>query len=493
MSRQQFSICYLTKKPNAIAGIAALLRPAFPVLAASQVISIEDIPANKMPDMLIADAKPGEIGVPIPTLYVIPSKDASRLFGHTNYITEDELLTHALVRAVKNILESEKLANELKETSVKDELTGLYNQRYLVDALAKEVKKAGRYRIPLTLLCIGIDGLREINERHGHATGDKVIVDLGLLIANSVRDVDTVGRFWGDEFLAILPETSPNDALKVCTRIQRATKNFAFAGGVAGLNVTASTGIAALTTSIRTKDALLEASRSALAAAKKRGAGNMCSFEEAHLVNEPIKENQELITSVQQQITFLTDDAKKNHLGGILKLFEDIPLYKKLHGHATHTAFYAERLAIKMGIAEEDDAAIRYGALLHDIGMLAIDERIVLKQGPLSGIEYTLVKQHPLIASQMLIRSIFIKNEMNIVLHHHEWFDGNGYPDHLRGTHIPMGSRIIALAESWDTMITPQSYRPALPLDEGLKELKKGAGKQFDPELVAVFAGLIEG
>jgi HD-GYP domain-containing protein (c-di-GMP phosphodiesterase class II) len=124
---------------------------------------------------------------------------------------------------------------------------------------------------------------------------------------------------------------------------------------------------------------------------------------------------------------------------------------------------------------------------------VAIDERIVTKSGLLSSTEYAIIKQHPLFASQMLMGSIFLRNEANIILHHHEHFDGNGYPDHMYGTQIPLSARIITLAEAWDSMITAQSYRPALPLDQALSELKTQSGKQFDPELVAVFTGLIEG
>lgn len=489
MSRAPLTICYLTKKPNAIVNIAARLRPAFPVLAAQQVSSIDDIPANKTPDILIADEEFKDVTVNFPILYVINAKNAP---ASPNFITEEELSTHALSRAVMNILEQSRLVKELKEASIKDELTGLYNQKFLLEVLAKEVKKGVRHRKPLTILCIGLDNIREINSRHGYKIGDRAIVDFGLLIANSVRDIDTVGRLVGDEFLAILPETGSESSANVCSRIQRSAKNFAFAGGEAGLNVTACIGIASLTHSIRTKDSLLEAVRSALSAAKRRGAGSTCTAEEACLVKEPLKENKELILSIQHNVAELTDETKKAYLGSILKIFEELPIYSRIQHHADHTAFYAERLALKTGVSAEDALAIRFSALFHDIGLSAIDERVVFKQGHLDSAEFALIKTHPLIAAQMLERSAFIKNEVNIILHHHERFDGSGYPDHLAGTHIPFASRIITLAEAWDTMISKQSYRDAMPLDIALKELKKGAGTQFDPELVGLLTGLIE-
>lgn len=495
MNKSQLNICYLTKKSNAIAEIAKALRPAYPTLSASQAANIEEISSNKHLDLLIADIDFKNISMTQPVLYVIPSKNAEKYINENkcNFITEEELGTHAVVRAIRHLLERERLENELKEASVKDELTGLYNKRFLLDTLSKEVKKASRYHTPLTLLCLGIDGLAEINERNGHAIGDQVIMDMGLIVTNSVRDVDTAGRLGGDEFIAILPETALSDALKVCARIQHAIKNFAFASGAPGINVSVCTGVATLSGQIRTSEALLEAVRTALLGAKKRGRGTSCTWDDAKLIAEPIKENKELITAIQQQVSLLTDETKKLYLNNILKYLEEMPIYKKTLHHTEHVAFYSERLAAKVGMSQEEMATVKRAAILHDMGMLAIDERVILKQGPLSSIEFALIKQHPVIAAQMLNQAMFLKNEVNIVLHHHEWFDGNGYPDHLREKHIPMGSRIITLAEAWDTMITSQAYRDAMSLDVAISELKKWSSKQFDPELVAVFTGLIEG
>lgn len=492
MSKNSLSILYITKKQNAIAPLASILRHAFPKLTASQTASPEEIHNFKDLDIIIADDE-FKIKTDLPILGVVPIEKAEEYARQRfDFVTENEVSSYAIARAVKDILERKKLTQELKEASIKDELTGLYNQKFLLETLARETKKATRYSYPLTLLYIGIDSLRKINSKYGHEIGDRVLVDFGLIATNSVREVDTIGRYSGDEFLAMLPETSSLNSIRVCERIQNAVKNFAFVSGEAGLTITAGIGMAELSTSIRTKEELLNAARQALAGAKKRGASSICTYEEAKLIDEPTKENRDLITAVSSQITMLTDEARKNHFLGILKIFTEMPLYRKMLSHLEHVSFYSERLAAKMGLTGEELALVRNSALIHDIGKLAIDERIILKNGPLTSTEYAIVKQHPVFAAQMLSGSIFIKNEINTILHHHEHFDGNGYPDHMQGTHIPVASRIIHLAESWDAMITAQDYRPALPLDQALNELKKGAGKEFDPELVAIFTGLIE-
>lgn len=492
MARQQLNICYLTRKQNAIAPVASALKESFPRIIASQADSAENVSKNA--DLIIADEEFHGLATAVPVLYVVSPQNAATFAKKSaDFVTKDELSTYAAVRAVRNILDRHVLSEELKDISIKDDLTGLYNQRFLTEILSKEVKKAVRYGYPLTLLYTGLDGIHALNTKFGHAIGDRVIMDFGLIASNSVRSVDTIGRFYGDEFLAILPETSQEKSLKVCERIQNATKNFAFANGEAGVNVTVSIGIASLSSSLRTKDELLNAVRFAMTGAKKHGADSICTWEDAKELDEPTKENKDLITAIGQQITFLTEETKKNHYNNILKLFGDIPLYRKMLSHSEHVAFYACRLAERLGLSGEEVSFIKNSALLHDIGKLAIDERIVMKGGPLTGAEYVMVKQHPIFGSQMLAGSPFIKNEVNIILHHHEFFDGNGYPDHMQGTFIPLGSRIIALAEGWDTMIASQPYREALALDKAIEELKNGAGHQFDPELVTIFTGMIEG
>ncbi len=493
MANNQLTLCYLTRKPNAIASIANVLRASFPKLTATQAINLEAALAIKGLDIIITDGDIQNINASCPVLFVVPN-DKVELYMRepVDFITESESSTHALARAVKNIIERRRLASELKESSIKDELTGLYNQRFLVETLGREIKKATRYGYPLTVLYLGLDGVKDINLKFGHIVGDKVLTDFGLIASHSVREVDTVGRFSGDEFFAILPETNGVNACKVCERMQNATKNFAFANGEPGVNITVSIGIANISSLIRTKEELLAQARTALEGAKRKGPNSVCTFDDAKAVEEPIREKRELIASVRQQILLLTEETRRNYHKNILRLFEDIPLYNKLISHSEHVAFYSNRLALKMGLSSEELSTLKNSALLHDIGKLAIDERIVLKNGPLSSTEYAIMRQHPVLAAQMLSESAFIKNELNTILRHHENFDGSGYPDHMQGTNIPLTARMLALAEAWDTMITSQVYREALQLDQALSELKKGAGRQFDPEIVGMFVGMIE-
>jgi len=494
MSKKELTICYLTENKSPLTGIVNALKPAFSKVTVLRAETAEEAYSSKGVDLIITNKPLEKAPAGRPILKIVPEKEAgAHILLNEDFITTGEVETHALARAVLSVMEKKHLLEELNDAVIRDEATGLFNQRYLAEALVKEVKKAVRYNYPLTVIYIGLDGFKKINLKYGPELGDQAIVDFGLILSNSLRCVDTIGRFTSDEFMAILPETSAENALKACERIKNATNNFSSSSTDANIALSAGIGIASLNSELRTSDDLLKAARMALSGAKKRGAGTICTFEEAKEIDEPTKENRELIAAIGHQLLMLTEDARKSHMAGIMKLFNEFPYYKKLISHHEHVAFYAERLATKIALSAEETALIKNSALLHDIGKIAIDERIVLKSGLLSSTEYAIIKQHPLFAAQMLSNSVFLKNEGNIILHHHEHFDGNGYPDHMHGSQIPLSSRIITLAEAWDAMITAQSYRSALPLDHALSELKTQAGKQFDPELVAVFTGLIEG
>ena len=493
MAQNQLSICYLTKKSNAITEVAATLKNVYQKIIASCAASIEEISKTHAPDIILADKEFAGQKFPAPVLFVVSPKDAVEFIKTgCDFVTTAEVKTISLVRAVKNAIEKNRLARELSEASIKDDMTGLYNQRFLIETLSREVQKANRYHYPLTLLYIGLDGMRRINTHFGPKAGDRLITDFGLIVGNSVRCVDAVGRFFGDEFLAILPETNERNSLKVCDRISRAMKNFAFANAEPNLEVSASIGIASLSAETRTMQELLDASRLALAGAKKRGSGSVCTFEEAKLINEPSRKNEELITQIKNTIFNLSENSKKHHQIEILKIFSTNPAYQKMLTHAEHVALYSEKIGEELGLDKDDLVSLKTSAILHDIGKIAIDDRIIFKNGPLSGTEYAIVRQHPVLAAQMLSESLFLKKEINAILHHHENFDGTGYPDHMQASSIPLQSRIIALAEGWDTMITSQPYRDALALDQALLEIRNNAGKQFDPEVVEAFVNLIE-
>jgi putative nucleotidyltransferase with HDIG domain len=157
-------------------------------------------------------------------------------------------------------------------------------------------------------------------------------------------------------------------------------------------------------------------------------------------------------------------------------------------GHAARVMVIAEVVAARLGLDETDIEVVRMGAALHDIGKLAVSEDVLGKAGPLSERELAEVRGHPGAGARMIERVRPLHRAVPAVLHHHERWDGRGYPDGLEGTEIPVEARILAVADTFDAMTSDRAYRRALAPERALAEVERCAGTQFDPEIVALFA-----
>lgn len=161
--------------------------------------------------------------------------------------------------------------------------------------------------------------------------------------------------------------------------------------------------------------------------------------------------------------------------------------------HAERVGLYGRELARAHGIGPDDLDVIYKGGVMHDLGKVVIPAEILLKPAPLNQLERMIMERHPLEAIRILEPLRSTARFVPIIRHHHEFVDGRGYPDHLVGDEIPLGARIAGIADSWDAMISDRPYRTALDRGEALRRLRAGAGRQWDPELVATFLDLLEG
>ncbi len=193
-------------------------------------------------------------------------------------------------------------------------------------------------------------------------------------------------------------------------------------------------------------------------------------------------ENARLIK--QLQLTYVTT------LKTLISIMEAKDPYTK--GHTERVAMYSMQIAERMGLKHEKRRMIAFGALLHDIGKLGLREEVLHKREALTEEEWEIMKSHPTIGAAIVENMEFIPGAVDIVRYHHESWDGRGYPDQLVGEDIPMGARIVAVADAFDAMTTDRSYRRALSVDEAMRRLKSGAGTQFDPVVVHEFAEVIE-
>ncbi len=160
--------------------------------------------------------------------------------------------------------------------------------------------------------------------------------------------------------------------------------------------------------------------------------------------------------------------------------------------HSLNVAAYADSIARRMGWPASQLDSLRQAALLHDVGKIGVPDAILTKPGPLTDDEFIAIKRHPEIAIEIMGHLSFLADELPLILHHHERFDGRGYPRGLTGERIPAGARILAVADALDTMFSPRTYKPAYGVDQVRAELLAGAGRQFDPAVIAVTLPLLD-
>ena len=161
-------------------------------------------------------------------------------------------------------------------------------------------------------------------------------------------------------------------------------------------------------------------------------------------------------------------------------------------GHSDRVSEYSVLIGKKLGLSEEDLKTLRVGGLFHDIGKIGVPDNILLKESKLTDEEYNEIKKHPSMGAHILSSATIFQDIIPIVKHHHERYDGNGYPDHLKGEDIPYLARIAAVADSFDAMTSKRTYRDSLPIDVVISEFKRCKGTQFDPNLADLFLDILE-
>lgn len=202
--------------------------------------------------------------------------------------------------------------------------------------------------------------------------------------------------------------------------------------------------------------------------------------------------------ALEERITTRTEEVLQNRERMRTQFINTIRALEKAlqakspytEGHSRRVAEKSAELARALGLPREQIRQIELGALFHDIGKIGIRDEILNKQGHLTESEYEHIKLHPIVAEQILSPIEELRPVVDIVKHEHERWDGQGYPDGLRGNQIPLGARIIAIADAWDSMVYDRVYRRALRHEDALREIEKAAGTQFDPDCVRIFVQL---
>jgi diguanylate cyclase (GGDEF)-like protein len=365
-----------------------------------------------------------------------------------------------------------------------DRLTGVMNRETLLGTLATEVDRASRHYKPLSVAFIDIDRFKPINDTHGHNSGDAVLRQVAEILSGSIRASDSFGRYGGEEFMLILPETLPEDAVAMAEELRTLvmSEQFTIAGNQK-LKATISIGISGGRGSELQLDMLVDRADAAMYAAKSLGRNRVYLYRE--LDEESVVRRAPISPQHQAQATALGQWANDTATQALASVLAPQPQHRGRPSDMI--ASLATGLALEMGLPHEEIERIRIASLLHDLGKIAIPEEILDKPSTLSDAEWQTIGEHPRIGQVILEQATTLREAIPVVLHHHERYNGGGYPHGLRGSEIPLGARIVAVADAYHAMVHDRPYSAALDHEKALEELRSHAGTQFDPVVVDVF------
>jgi diguanylate cyclase (GGDEF)-like protein len=348
-----------------------------------------------------------------------------------------------------------------------DPLTGLGNHRHFHERLQRELLDAGDRGVPLTLCLIDIDDFKRVNDRHGHPAGDRVLSQVG----GRLRQGGEAFRLGGDEFALLLLGHDERTALAAANSIvdRVSSLDLCELG-----SVTVSAGVATYPRQGVGRDELIRLADNALYWAKEHGK-NRVRVSRPDVVE--LAELKRLASGPDRA-------ARYRAAASLAKAVDARDAYTG--SHSERVGELAARIAIRLGADQEQVELTRLAGSLHDLGKLAIPEEILRKPGPLTDGERLVLERHPQIGFRML-ESLGVDPVADWVLHHHERWDGAGYPDGIPGPDIPLGARILFVADAYDAMTSDRVYRRRLSHDAALAELERCAGTQFDPEIVVAF------
>ena len=362
--------------------------------------------------------------------------------------------------------EKEHQLTEALERADRDPLTGLLNHRAFHRRFNEEADRAQRTGSSLAIAVLDLDNFKFFNEAYGHLAGDDVLRQTAEALRSCCRSYDTPARFGGDEFALLLPETGANAKQlrqDLLARLQNLT--FRPEGSPVALPLGLSVGIALFPDEAPTRLEVLEIADTRLRRSKSGGDGENVADRLCEQLSHSIAGFgmlNALVTAVDTK-----DRYTRRHSEDVLR--------------------YSLRLARALGLDEDFLHTVQVAALLHDVGKIGVPDAILRKPGKLTDEEFEAVKQHPLMGAIMVGAVAGFEKTLDAIRHHHERWDGNGYPFGLKGDETPLIARLMAVADAFSAMTMDRPYRKGMPREKALEILREGAGTQWDPTCVGAF------
>lgn len=347
-----------------------------------------------------------------------------------------------------DVTDTQKALERLKYLSCYDQMTGIYNRGFF----EAELERLNALRqLPLSVIVADVNGLKIVNDAFGHSAGDEVLRKVARLFREVTRSEDIIARIGGDEFAVILPKASEEVALKIIKRIRYACNK------MGGKPVPISVSLGFATKNVVEED-ILDILKEADANMYKR---KLLESKSIHSELVP-----SLIRTLKES-SFETDE------------------------HAERMKDLAQRLGKALGLSGNQMDDLLLLALLHDLGKVAIPSDIIKKKGKLTPQEWEIMKRHSEIGYHIAASSKDLSSIAELILSHHEWWDGTGYPRKLTGEEIPYLSRILSVIDAYDVMTHDSPYQAAVGKEEAVEEIRRCAGSQFDPAIVEIFCEVV--
>ncbi|HUO13831.1 MAG TPA: diguanylate cyclase [Verrucomicrobiae bacterium] len=468
---------------------------------------------------LVQNAAPGNItGILADSRAVlcIPMTYGESLLGVLNiesrtedaFSPQDVLILNTLADLLATALHNAFVFQKLQQQSITDGLTGIKTRRFFWEALSAEWKRASRSGRPFSVVLVDLDKFKEVNDTMGHFEGDLVLARVGRLLEQKSRQSNVVARYGGDEFIILMPETGAEQAQVLAERLRQWMLDDPM---LAEHHITGSFGVASFPMHGFSIEDIIRVADAGMYVSKRSG-GNQVSTAQEFVEGEHFaRQRQQISAYVEgflqrtqtgpEQVNELTSMLRKlcceegEEECNVALLKEAIESLSRAaesrelqtSGHGDLVARYTGMIARAMHLSPEETGDLVYAARVHDVGKIFIPERILNKPGPLTDEEFRLIKTHAHVGAE-IVNIIPGSEKMRLAIeHHHQRFDGSGYPDALKGEQIPLWARIIALTDAYANMVTEHAIGTARTPEQALEELSKMSGTCFDGMLVRLF------
>ena len=376
----------------------------------------------------------------------------------------------------------EDKVSRLESLATTDYLTSLVNHRGFQERLASEANRSKRYGRPLSLLIVDVDHFKRINDSRGHQAGDIVLRELSKVLRSNCRELDVPTRYGGEEFAIILPETDSAGAVALAERMRRAIEEHVFPVAKTNLaRVTVSIGAATFPQDSAHPDGLVMAADLAMFRAKSISRNLVCTYSKLARLGEA------------DDPYLLHRSLKEGTVEAVVGLVESME-QRNAHsrGHSRRVANLALEVAAQLKLSEAERESLRLAALLHDLGKIGLPVELLTKPTPLTEEERLFVQSHPGVGGSLLKTIGWLAGLVPVIVHHHERFDGSGYPAGLKGEEIPLLSRILAVVNAADIVLSAQHDQGPPALEKVIAEIEQEAGRQFDPDVAEALAKVLK-